>query len=58
MFMCNVKVTPAERIGYVCFARYSVEYLVLLTSVVPCPMSSNDVIEWLVFACALDDGMF
>ena len=30
----------------------------LLVSVVPCPMSSDDVVEWLVFACPFDNGMF
>ena len=58
MFMCYVKITSAERVCYVGFARYSVEYLVELMSVVPCPMSSDDVVEWLVFACPFDDGMF
>ena len=54
--MCYVKITSAERID-VGFVRHSVEYLVELVPVVPCSMSSDDV-EWLVFACPFDNGMF
>ena len=54
----NAEVASAEGICDVGFAGYSVEYLVELASVVPCPMGSDQVVEWLMFAGPFEDGMF
>ena len=54
----NAEVSSAEGICYVGFAGYSVEYLVELASVVPCPVGADQVVEWLMFACPFEDSMF
>ena len=54
----DVEFPSAEGICYVGFAGYSVEHLMELALIVPCPMGADQVVEWLVFASSFEDGMF
>ena len=51
---CDCKVSSAEWVCDVRFTWYSLQYLRELLAIVPCPMWSDEIVEWLMFARSID----